>query len=365
MVTPNRTVVPNGFAFLIHMRDIDDLYRKFPLLRRIPRTVLENLNSFFWPITVSKVTGLKNLKSGEKIPGWIIGIPLTARQMLGNRTLALKKIRAAARLAEKKGARVIGLGAMTASLSRGGRDLVKYVTATITTGHTYTVHNVTSTLFAIAQVLRDDISQRTVAIVGAGGSIGSNSARIIARHQFARLLLVDLAHKNGILENLKTELSRLHPNISIVTSNSMDDVREADYVVTATSAPEALVRTEHLKPGVVIVDDAQPTDIDRPVFENENFLVLEAGAVRTPGISSNFNIDLQHSEENFSCMAELLILAAHEEIDHVGIGSVSLEAVDMLAEAGQKLGFTIAPFQNMFGKISEAQIVRIQQLRSK
>ena len=38
-------------------------------------------------------------------------------------------------------------------------------------------------------------------------------------------------------------------------------IKEAEFIITATNAPEAVVTSEDLKSGAVIIDDAQPSDV--------------------------------------------------------------------------------------------------------
>ena len=85
-----------------------------------------------WPVTVAEVKGLKSLNNGEIIPGYIISVPLTPRQMMKNRHLVKKRILQAVKLAEKKGATIVGLGGLTASLTAEGTYIVKSKTALLT-----------------------------------------------------------------------------------------------------------------------------------------------------------------------------------------------------------------------------------------
>jgi len=362
---PIKRAQPKRFAFLIHLRDINDLYRKFPFFKKLPESFVLFLTKFLWPITVSKITGLKNQENGEPMLGWVIGIPLTAQQMLEDRTLALKKIREAAILSEKKGARVIGLGALTASLSKGGLDLVETVGVSITTGHAYTIYNVANTLLSIMEATGKRFSDSHLAVVGASGSIGSGATRFLSRNSFAKITLIDVERKNSQLISLQEELSKMAPLSKISISNTINDTKDADLVITATNAPETLVRAHNLKSGAIVIDDAQPSDIDEEVFNRSDVLVLEAGAVRTPGISANFNIDLQSPEDNFSCMAELLILAAQDCASYKGLGPTTLQQVDEIAALGEKMGFKLATFQNKNESISEEKIEHIRQLSKK
>jgi predicted amino acid dehydrogenase len=105
--------------------------------------------------------------------------------MLDDRNLAVAKILQALRMARNKGAKIVALGALTSSVSHGGLLLKDKVSGVhITTGHAYTGINVTETLQKICEKLDIDIRNRTVAVVGATGSIGSISAEIFSGFGF-------------------------------------------------------------------------------------------------------------------------------------------------------------------------------------
>ena len=73
--------------------------------------------------------------------------------------------------------------------------MVDRVKCNITTGHAYTAHNVTSNIFKLAELFNVDKKRAVIAVVGAAGSVGSTSAQLIARAQFANLLLIDIERK--------------------------------------------------------------------------------------------------------------------------------------------------------------------------
>src|SRR5262245_25498307 len=108
------------FAFIVHSRNREDLPRKFPILRFLPAKAFDFLTLRLPPFTVSRITGLVT-SEGKKSEGIVIGIPMTAHQLLEHRERALKKILQAVESSKRKGALFVGLGAMTASLSQGGR----------------------------------------------------------------------------------------------------------------------------------------------------------------------------------------------------------------------------------------------------
>ncbi len=299
---------------------------------------------------------------GNSTNGCVLSIPLTARQMMENRTVASKKILDATIFAKNIGVKIIGLGALTSSLSKGGLDLIDKVDINITTGHAYTAYNVTKNIFELCRILDLDKTKITVAIVGAAGSIGSTSARVLARAGYQNLLLVDLERKRHFFEKLESELRNFNSGINIKFSHQIKDIINADVVITATNAPEALVEAGDLKVGAIVVDDAQPSDISENVFEREDVLVVSAGVVHTPNIETHFNFGLADKFDNFCCLAELLILASHKWDKHYIIDRATLESVDEIAEWGEALGFHLAKFQNPRGLISTEKLSEIKRI---
>lgn len=352
-----------AYVFIVHPRGHKDLYKKFPLFKFLPRIFADWFTLHFWPITVSNVTGLRSKKSNEIIPGYIISIPLTARQIIEHRSVALKKVRTAIRLGKMKGAKIFGLGGLVSSVTKGGLDLLDIDGALITTGHAYTGFNVTNNIFSLTKRLNLTPNVLTVAIVGAAGSIGSLSALLLARAKYKRIHLVDLERKKNLVESLVPELTRLNPGVIVTSSHQISSIRDADFIVAATNAPEALITANDLKPGAIVVDDAQPSDVADDVLERDDVLAIEAGVVSTPGIRSNFNLGLKDPTDNFCCMAELLVLASQEWNSHYVINRATLEHVDQISEWGKQLGFTLAQFQNRKELISEEKLKVIARMK--
>jgi predicted amino acid dehydrogenase len=283
--------------------------------------------------------------------------------MLHNRSKALKQMHKAITMAKKRGVKLIGLGALTSSISRGGLDLVEqHKDVHITTGHAYTAHNVTATAFALIDQLQINKSSCKIAIVGAAGSVGSTSAKIIARKGFQSITLIDLFRKHDVVNVLAEELRTINPNISIVITDKMDSLLDVDIVITATNTPDALIKSEYLKPGAIVVDDAQPSDVADDVLDRVDVLAVEAGVVHTPDILSNFNFGLKNRNDNFCCLAEVLVLASEEWNSNFVINRATLENVDHVSLLGSNLNFTIGAFQNRRELITNEKLEKIKYI---
>lgn len=347
------------YGFLIHPRDEVDVVTKYPIFKTLPKSVIRFFTRWYWPIVVTKVTGLKNIKNGKPIEGFIISIPLITTQILNNRPLAVKRIRSAVVLAKRMGVKIVGLGALTASITRGGEDLVDIPGIWITTGHAYTGYNVTQNLFSLENTLSINKETDIIAIVGAAGSIGSISAVLIARRGYKNITLIDVERKKDRLEETAQEVKRAAPDTRITVSFDIKNIKTADFIIAATNTPEALITASLLKPGAVVIDDAQPSDVARDVLDRPDVMAIEAGVVETPGIKSNFNLGLKGAYDNFCCMAEVLVLASHEWKSNFVIKKTTLDFVDKIVEWSAPLEFKVGKLQNRKELISKEKIERV------
>lgn len=342
----------NGFAFIVHARTVEDFYRRYPYLRYVPKKLLEQSMRFWPPVVVTRVTGLHSQKTEKEIPGWIIGVPMTAEQMMKNRSLAIRKIKYAIMLAARYGAWIVGLGALTSSLTRGGLDVVEEANQSgvyITTGHSYTTVIVTENILALARLMGLPLDKLRLAVVGAAGSVGSNSIKLLVQLGVRKVLLVDLERKNDEMIALEQFIRQTYPydKLDIEISHRVREIRKSDLIIAATNAPGVVIGVEDLKAGAAIVDDAQPSDVHPDVFQyRPDVLVVEGGVTHTPGVRSNFDFGLYHTEDNFCCMAEAMILAANDIRQNFSLGRIEKQKIDFIKELGDSMGFRLAEFQN-------------------
>ncbi len=346
------------FAFLVHPRSRRDLFRKVPVLRYMPEKVVVWFEHHWPPAIVSRITGLTDAH-GAPIAGFVVGIPMAPEAMLSDRAGALAQIRHGVQLARAHGARIIGLGALTSSLSKGGLDLTDIPDIAITTGHAFTGYTVSQTLLTLIKRAGVDPQHAPTAIVGAAGSIGTISAHLLARAGVRQFTFVDVLRKKDKVDQLIEELTAQYRDCTIRYSDNVSALRDTVFIVTATNTPDALVKTEHVLPGTVIVDDAQPSDIEEALWKSEEVLVASAGAVYTPGISANFPMGLAGREDNYCCLAEVLVLAHERRSDHFVLNRPTLEMVDTVSRTASALSFRVADIQNPRGYIPTEKIERI------
>ncbi len=342
------------FAFVVHSRDRSDLPRKFPILKFLPVTIFDLLTKNLPPFIVSRITGLTDM-IGRESTGLLIGIPMTAHQLIENRELALKRIIQSIHIAKSKGAKYIGLGAMTASLSKGGRDVVDKVPGVyVTTGRTYTIKNITDYIFYCLNTFKLNKEEVVIGIVGAAGGIGSGVALMLSKAGFKKFVLIDLERKLEIIQKKIILYEKDTNNLDIKISHQVSMVRECDVIIAATSAPEVVIKSEDVTPGTIIINDAQPSDISPDIIKSrEDVLVLEGGVLFAPKINCHFNMGLQDKNEIFSCLAETLLLTHRGHLKHYSMDDLDINFLHELAHDGKKLNFSINKLQNNLGYISD------------
>jgi predicted amino acid dehydrogenase len=351
------------FAFIVHSRDRRDLPKKFPILRFIPNYLFDKLTKFSPPFVVSKITGLRTVEN-KNIEGIVIGIPMTAHQLLENKPLATKKIIDAAVLAKSRGAKYIGLGAMTSSLSRGGRDVIENVPDVyITTGRTLTVKNITDYIFKCVDLFNLDISNVTIGIVGAAGGIGFGVATLLARNNFKKFLLIDVERKLIPLKKRILDLEPDNRNSVIKISHQINEVKNCNIIVAATSAPEVVITSNDVSPGTIIINDAQPSDISPDIVKfRHDVLVIEGGVLTTPNIDCHFNMGLFKKNDIFSCLGETLILAHRNESWHYSMDDINLEFLNELRKTSNLLDYKISGIQNSRGYVTDLFIKNFHEI---
>lgn len=355
----------NPFAFMIHPLDLSDLGRKFPLANKLPKSVLEYLTRIAPPVRASHITGLKSDFADTE--GWFVGCTLTTEQMLKLPTpLVIKKIIQTGRLAERLGAKILGLGAMTAVVGDAGLSVAKALNIGVTTGNSYTVYTALEGAKKAAQMMDIDLSKGQVVILGATGAIGGIAARMLAKE--CRYLTL-VARDEQKLTALADKILRETGLVCRITQNAGKAVSNADLIIAVTSSNGTVIEPQDLKSGAVVCDVARPRDVSRRVAElRDDVLVIEGGLVQMPG-KVDFGMNFGYPPGiGLACMAETMMLALENRFEDFTLGrELTLEQVEETGRLAKKHGFGLAGFRSFEKAISEDKIVhikaRVQELK--
>ncbi len=351
----------DNFAFIIHPLDPKrDVKRKFPLLGKIlPVPAINFLSRFFPPLYISHITGVRSEATGKEVEGWFVACPFTPQRMvtLPPKTV-YRKVIATAHLAERLGARLVGLGAYTSVVGDGGVTISRSVHVPVTTGDSYTVASAVEAMTKAAEIMSIDLAQATLAVVGATGAIGAVAAEMLAE-AVPHIVLIGkrldrLAEVKARCENAGAE---------VLVTNDLNKLRQADLVLTVTSAVESIVQPQHLKPGAVVCDVARPRDVSKAVAEQrDDVFVFEGGLVEIPGPAASFNFDFGFPPKTcYACMAETIALALAGRYENYTLGKdLTVAQVKEIASLARQHGFRLAGFRSFERAVPPEEIERIK-----
>lgn len=279
--------------------------------------------------------------SGTK--GYILGLMLTSRQMINSSKEAVRqKILDAVLFAQDDlGVEIIQLGALTTSVTSGGRWLVeqnKYKGFT-NHGDSYTAAVTCQAVKKAINFQGKNPSDQVLAIVGAYGIIGEAVSKILVP-QFSHSLLIGRRE-----EKLKEFAAKIEGSFETKTDLK---TKNADIIITATNHPAALLYSNHLKENAIIVDVSQPQNLSPSVCQKRSDVHRIDGGYVDYSSKYDFPIPGMPTGKCFSCMAEVIMQAMEKQREN-HVGSINLKHLRKTEKWGGKYGFVLNELTN-FGK---------------
>lgn len=360
----------NRFAFVIHPLDVNFIHqhRLLHWTRYLPDSLVEPIAAYVPALYLSKITGGKSPTTGQRVEGHLITLGATPRQMMShNERFTYVRLNQAARIAERKGARIMGLGAFTSVVGDAGITVAHEADIAITSGNSLTV---AATLEAAKQAVikmgAKDLTRGKAMVIGATGSIGSVCTRLLAQAIYD-VALVSIEPEKLI--DLKRLIQEETPGAKVTIATRADEqVAECDLIVTATSAfGQRILDITKCKPGAVICDVARPPDINPAEAQlRPDVLVIESGEVLIPGdIDFGYDIGLP-PKTSYACLAETALLAMEGRFEDYTLGrNITIERVKEIYRLFKKHQFQLAGLRSFGKDITDADIEKKRELADK
>jgi predicted amino acid dehydrogenase len=340
-----------------------DVARRYPILAKVLPTPLIHFLARLWPpLLLSHVTGVRSQMTGEEIQGLLVASPLAAQQVLRlPPQVVYDKIVQAGRLAQRRGVRILGLGAFTSVVGDGGVAVAQRLGMPVTTGNSLTV---AAAIAAAEGAIRESnraglarsttlsssqghangelsMESATAAIVGASGTIGLACAEMLAP-LMGRLILV--GRREIHLSRARAHVEAAGAAGRVRVSTRLEDIREADLVLSATSAAQPLIHPHHLKKNAIVCDVALPPDVSPAVRrDRKDVSVIGVGIVGVPGqVDFGFDLGLGTGRACAS-IAEVMVLALEGRYESFSLGQrVETKRVREIAQLARQHGFRLA-----------------------
>lgn len=374
ILNPGGVQRKSRFAFVIHPLSQEYLAKAKPLelLSKVaPKVVMngvEKAMAYSPPFVYSKVKGIKS-PTGAEAEGWLITVGGTPKEIMAHSPeFTYRRLLAAAAMAKRLGAQIMGLGAFTKVVGDAGITVAKRAPLPITTGNSYSAsgalwaaHDASKKL-GLVTIGKNNKVQGKAMVVGATGAIGSVCARLLAK---AVDEIYMVAPETAKLLALKEDIQRETPDAKIqLMSYAEKDLDQMDIIVTATSgAGKKILDIMQVKPGCVITDVARPLDIPASeVAKRPDVLVIESGEIKLPGDIKMKNIGLPHGVA-YACLAETIVLALEGRFENFTLGRhIEWEKVREIYKLGLKHGMELAAISGINGVYSEEDMQRVREL---
>lgn len=357
----------NRFAFVIHPLNVEFIHkhRWFKWTRHLPDSLVEAVAAYLPPIYLSRITGGQSPTTGQRIEGYLISLGATPRQMMrhGER-FTYNRLNQAARLAERKGARIMGLGAFTSVVGDAGITVAHESDIAITSGNSLTV---AATLEAAKQAVikmgATDLTKGKVMIIGATGSIGSVCSRLLAQAIYD-VVLVSIEPER-LIDLKRTILAETPQAKVVIATRPGQHLADCDLIVTATSAfGQRVIDLSQCKAGAVICDVARPPDISpAEAATRPDLLVIESGEVLIPGnIDFGYDIGLP-PKTSYACLAETALLAMEGRFEDYTLGrNITIERVKEIYRLFKKHQFQIAGLRSFGNYVTDEFVAQKRAL---
>jgi predicted amino acid dehydrogenase len=359
------------FAFVLHSLSFRDLTRApgLNLARRLPASfhpVLERATAKLPGIVYGHMRGVVSEKTGREVTGLLYGLFATPRVMREEPPeVTYGKIEKLCIHAAEQGAKIIGLGAYTKIVGDAGATINRMSPIPVTTGNSlsasatlWAVHDAITKMRLLKRNSNTGLVKGTATIIGATGSIGKVSAKLLAL-VFERVCIV--APRMDRLEDLAAELAVLNPKTEVrVSTDANHMAHDTDVLVTATSAfDQKIIDVKLLKPGCIVCDCSRPLDFTmEDVLSRPDVLFIESGEVVLPGAQNQLDCDIGLPKDVvYACLGETALLAMEELYEPFTLGrDLDWQKVKKIYTLGRAHGVRLAAIRGPSGIISDREI---------
>jgi predicted amino acid dehydrogenase len=364
------------FAFVIHPLSQEFIRKGFPIPKGTPKFIMDRVETMAAHMPPMVYCKMENIVSptGAEAEGWLITVGGTPKEMLARSPeFTYRRLLAAAKMAESMGAQIMGLGAFTKVVGDAGITVARRAPLPVTTGNSYSA---SGALWAAADAMRrmglvklNPKDKRVMAktmVIGATGSIGSVSARLLAM-AFEQVVIAGRDIRK--LEELKASILKDTPHADVVCSTDYDELLgDMDMIVTSTSgAGKKILDIMKVKPGCVITDVARPLDLPpEEVAKRPDVLVIESGEIELPTPVKGMKSIGLPPNVIYACLAETIVLALEGRFEVFTIGrDTEWEKVKVIYRLGLKHGMKLAAISGANGVYKDEDIARVVQLAKK
>ena len=358
----------NKFGFIAHPIDRASFYDFFgawgKYAKKLPERVVKNISKYIAPYELCSFDNIRSSK-GISISGSVVAVQRLPIQIASSsEEQMLLLIEKCIKLCAKKGAQLIGLGGFTSVVGNEGEVLSRRTSVPLTSGNTLTASLALDGIFKASYLMNLALSDSTTAIIGATGDIGSICTKILSK----KVKKLHIAARNEQRLQEFADMIKKYGNSTVdIFKYTKDAVKDADIILSATSAISTIIEPEYIKPGSIVCDVSLPANIAREVAKIRNDIsVFEGGLAKIQYPEDIRNVRLNNilpKDSVFGCTAETMALTFEGRLEpySIGRGNITEEKIFEIKNIATKHGITLSDFFCGYKFYTEQEIVGIRK----
>jgi fatty aldehyde-generating acyl-ACP reductase len=301
---------PPKCALIGHPTDLDQ-FRTYINFLKPGKTFRDELilKLFEWT-PAYKVKDLSRIRlyGSSSTDGMIIMVPFLPEM----RDIRLKevtvKIEQSIALAAQEQCTIAALGGFTSIVLQGQeQNLADKYNISLTSGNTLTAALIIRSVFELCERFGINLTNQTLAIIGASGDIGSGCAQYFC-DKVKSLILT--ARGIQLLDELRKKLQqRSNIPISIATDNKQA-LTHATIFILATSAYGEILDLADFPPGSIVCDASAPQNVRIAGSLRHDVFIYHGGIANLPiSLQPDFDIGLADKNDFYGCQLEAVLIA--------------------------------------------------------
>lgn len=356
---------PN-FIFLVHPRNMDDVYHTIPFLKIISKIIPEK--TICKIISICPVYSVAKIKWKNKINGLIVTTTYLPSMLFEKRENAV-------RMAEKIISYIrkttlshvcLGLGGWWPIITNNGLAFNKFLDKNdrikVTNGHTGTLASIYLTIKKISLLSGRDIHKLSIMVLGVG-RMGEAVAKVLNGnvHTIAlgdkNTVRLDIV-KNMLEKETLSSVIKIHFIPENINDNELNLIlSKYDIVICTTSNVSYITDNEKALKGCIIIDDARPEAFPRILDFDTRTAVLEGGLMKIEGIEVNYDFGFGKKDNVFGCLAETFMLALDKTNKlKPTLGEINFDNFETLLKFCEENNITVGDFISGYTKLTNLEI---------
>ncbi|MCA9982079.1 MAG: hypothetical protein KDD89_14645, partial [Anaerolineales bacterium] len=329
-------------AFVLVPESSTELKQIFDWTSFLPDPMVERFAAYLLPHHLSHMTNLSSPATNHKVNGLLFTLGVTPSELERRDPAFLqKRLVQAAALAERLGARLLGLDGLPDVIFPAVGTAAQHIALPLTTGRTLALVTTLNTAVALQNQLTPHKHQQRLLITAATSPLGQRAAAWLTQTNLPITLLANEPDRLIMLKQA-LEADGADGQLINISTTAESALRQASLVVVPE--PQAALNWRKCAPGAVIYDLTRPfahppeTWAARP-----DVVVIQATAVRPPGTPS-----LGYDFELFdgaipSELAEVILLALENQTSGLSLAPVpALDEMRLMARLFEQHGFQLA-----------------------